>query len=422
MTPMRVSARPAATALAVAALLAAAVLTGTPAYAAGPAGPSDGTPLDSVLEHRLHDARLGHDVGLLVVDEATGQVLAAHSANRRMQAASNMKLLTATNALATMGPDHPFPTRVLAGTTPADVVLQGGGDPLLTGGDLAWLAARTAAALPPGAQVIVHVDGDLFPPATPGPGWVDAYVGSSVGYVQALTLLGDRSRHPARDAAEIFAARLRDLGVNAQVGANSDAAPDAAVLAQTVGHTVAEAIAVMLRQSDSAIAEVLFRHVAIAVGQPPTWEGSRLAAEQTLLGLGLNLDRQVLRDGSGLSRDDRLTPRFLADLLHFVHVVQAPRFAAIFAPDALPTAGLTGTLTPAYGRYDSRPSRCAVGRVQAKTGTILSTIALSGVATPVDGGRRIFSIIVNHRPARFPALATRQAVDGLAATITGCWR
>jgi D-alanyl-D-alanine carboxypeptidase len=60
--------------------------------------------------------------------------------------------------------------------------------------------------------------------------------------------------------------------------------------------------------------------------------------------------------------------------------------------------------------------------VQAKTGTILGTIALSGVAKAGKPGQRIFSVIVNHRPARYSALDTRRAVDGLAATIVGCWR
>jgi hypothetical protein len=30
-------------------------------------------------------------------------------------------------------------------------------------------------------------------------------------------------------------------------------------------------------------------------------------------------------------------------------------------------------------------------------------------------------MLVNNRPQRYSALATRQALDGLGATITGCW-
>jgi D-alanyl-D-alanine carboxypeptidase len=60
--------------------------------------------------------------------------------------------------------------------------------------------------------------------------------------------------------------------------------------------------------------------------------------------------------------------------------------------------------------------------VQAKTGTILGTIALSGVAMTKHSGERLFSVIVNDRPLRFSALDTRRAVDNLAATAEGCWK
>ncbi len=265
------------------------------------------------------------------------------------------------------------------------------------------------------------MDGSLFPGTSQAPGWVDAYLGSSVGLVQSLAMRGDRSRTPARNAAEHFAAALRAQGVRARVGANEVAPPAPAVLATAPGHTVADAVAVMLNESESAVAEVLFRQVAIAVGQPPTWAGSQQAARETLQGLGIDISGARLVDGSGLSRDDAISPRLVADVLRLARVTEPDRFRAMFVPAAMPVAGRTGTLTSAYGRYSTAPSSCARGAVQAKTGTILGTIALSGVADTVFGRQRIFSIIVNDRPQRYDALATRRAVDGLAATVTGCW-
>jgi D-alanyl-D-alanine carboxypeptidase/D-alanyl-D-alanine-endopeptidase (penicillin-binding protein 4) len=383
--------------------------------------PESRSRIDSLLHSRLHDPRLGHNVAFLVIDAATGAVISKQAPGRQMRAASNMKLVTATTALATMGPHRRFQIRVLAGSQTNDIVLQGGGDPLLSRGDLDRLAARTARHLHKGARVVVHVDDGLFPKPTRAHGWVDEYLGNSVGMVQALAIQGDRSMHPSRNAAEAFAVRLRALGIKATVGPNKDAAPDAVVLASFRGHSVAAAIAMMLRNSDSSIAEVLFRQVAITAGRPANWEGSRRAAMEALRGLGLNPAALVLVDGSGLSRDDRLTPSFLTRLLALVRVKERQRFAAIFAPNALPTAGRTGTLARSYGRYSTSPSNCAVGDVRAKTGTIRGTIALSGVAHTRSGQLRIFSIIVNDRPGGYSALSTRRAVDGLVATITGCW-
>jgi D-alanyl-D-alanine carboxypeptidase/D-alanyl-D-alanine-endopeptidase (penicillin-binding protein 4) len=187
------------------------------------------------------------------------------------------------------------------------------------------------------------------------------------------------------------------------------------------GHTVAKAVGVMLSESESNVAEVLFRQVALASGHKPTWAGARRAAVQTLTSLGLDPTGMVLADGSGLSRDVRLTPRFIVDVLRVAKVTQHRRFTAMFKRSAMPVAGESGTLTTHYGRYSTSPSSCARGDVQAKTGTLSDTIALSGVATTAQGRQRLFSMIVNDRPTQYSPLSTRRALDGLAATITGCW-
>ena len=75
----------------------------------------------------------------------------------------------------------------------------------------------------------------------------------------------------------------------------------------------------------------------------------------------------------------------------------------------------------AYGRYVTKQARCARGDVHAKTGSLFDTIALSGLAETTGGDERLFSILVNDRPQRYSALSIRQVLDGLTATITGCW-
>lgn len=373
--------------------------------------------VDRLLQRRWHDGRIGRAFGMLVIDAQTGEVISAHNPDRPMRAASNMKLVTAVNALASMGPDKRFSTKVFAGSTARDVILQGAGDPLLTTSGLQRLADRTARQLKRGQRAVVHVDGDLFAPRRKGPGWLNY----SVASVQALARLHDNSKSPSRNAASVFTARLRSHGIRATLGANRDAIGGARLLASAPGHTVAESLAYMLAYSESNIAEVLFRQTAIATGHKPTWKGGARAAKVTLESLGVSTHDVQLLDGSGLSRLDRLTPRFLTSMLRVAKVEQPERFAAMFRTSAMPVAGVSGTLTPAYGRYSTYPSRCASGRVQAKTGTLFDTIALSGVATTKSDGMRIFSFIVNERPRAHTPLSTRRAIDGLAATVEGCW-
>jgi D-alanyl-D-alanine carboxypeptidase/D-alanyl-D-alanine-endopeptidase (penicillin-binding protein 4) len=238
--------------------------------------------------------------------------------------------------------------------------------------------------------------------------------------VEALARLWDYSADPSANAVDVFAKRLQRRGIPVTIGPDADAG-EGAVLAETQGHTVDEAVRIMLRISENNVAEVLYRQVARAAGLEASWDGGRQAAEQVLRNVGVDPTGMALLDGSGLSRKDRVTPRFLVDLLRVARTLNPAPFALMFEPDALPVSGLSGTLDDRYGRFVTKQSRCAQGDVRAKTGTLFDTVGLAGVATTVTGPERIFAILVNDRPQRFSTLSTRQAVDGLTATLTGCW-
>jgi D-alanyl-D-alanine carboxypeptidase/D-alanyl-D-alanine-endopeptidase (penicillin-binding protein 4) len=93
----------------------------------------------------------------------------------------------------------------------------------------------------------------------------------------------------------------------------------------------------------------------------------------------------------------------------------------MFDSGSLPTSGVDGTLKAKFHRFTSIPSACAKGAIRAKTGTLHDTITLSGTTHDIDGDLKVFSFLVNNPPRNVTPLRTRQAIDGLAATITGCW-
>ena len=402
--------------------LAAALSIGLVAVGSGSAwaAPREKT-VDQLVDKRISNPRLGNSVGLLAIDAATGEVLSEHDSTRRMLPASNMKIVTAVTALAALGADHRFTTRVRAGATAGEVILEGGGDPLLSTKELRQLATQTAATLPEGTPVTLYVDDNLFPADGRGPGWTTGYIPSVVSSVHSLARLWDYSTDPSANAAAVFAKKLRAKGFPVTI-AGAGEAGEAPVIAETKGHTVDEAVRIMLRISENNVAEVLYRQVALAAGQPGDWRGARTAAEQVLTGLGIDTSRTRILDGSGLSRRDRVTPQFLVDVLRMAKVTNPEPFRVMFEDDAMPISGVSGTLDDKYGRFTTKRARCAAGDVKAKTGTLFDTISLSGVAASDGSPERIFSILVNDRPQRYSALTIRQAVDGLTATIAGCWR
>jgi len=399
------------------ATLGALSAVGAPAASAAP----NEKTVDQLMTKRSANPRLGSNLGVLAIDAATGEVLTDRGSTKSMLPASNMKIVTAVTALATMGPDTRFTTKVRAGAAPGEVILEGDGDPLLTTKELRKLANATAKAIDPATPVVVRVDDNLFVDEGREDGWTTGYIPSVVSSVQALARIWDYSRDPSANAAKVFADRLRAKGFTVTIGEDADAG-EAPAIAESPGHTVGEAVRIMLRISENNVAEVLYRQVARATGNTPDWQGSRLAAEQVMASLGVDTTGTALRDGSGLSREDRVTPKFMVDLLRVARVTNPEPFRLMFEPDAMPISGVSGTLDDRYGRFTTKRARCAQGDVMAKTGTLFDTITLSGVSAPGDVPERIFSILVNDRPQRYSALTIRQAVDGLTATIAGCWR
>ncbi|HEX2820990.1 MAG TPA: D-alanyl-D-alanine carboxypeptidase, partial [Streptosporangiaceae bacterium] len=87
--------------------------------------------LRSALAGPLSAAALGPGVGALVADPATGQVLLSEQGSRPATPASTTKLATSAAALAVLGANARFRTRVVRGATANSVILVGGGDPTL---------------------------------------------------------------------------------------------------------------------------------------------------------------------------------------------------------------------------------------------------------------------------------------------------
>jgi len=371
-----------------------------------------------LLDKRIDNKILGKDVSMVVVDVESGRVVFNRAGSDKQLPASTMKVVTAVSTLANYAPQDTFSTRVLAGKRSDQIVLTCGGDPMLTADDLRALARQTAQELDKGTAVTVLVDDSKFRGNLRGPGWPREYISSVAARVSCLAQLGDYSATPSRNAARAFAKALRKQGIKVRLGGSGKTAAGAKVLAER-SHTVQQAVDRMLLESENNVAEVLYRQVALKRGLPGTWAGGRRAAQATLQELGLGTKGMRLLDGSGLSRRDRVTAQFLASVIRLSRT--NPRFAAMYDANAMPRAGMTGTLAAKYGRFNTSPSSCAKGEIRAKTGTLFDTISLAGVAQGEDGKDKAFAILVNDRPRRFIPLTTRRAVDKLASTITGCW-
>jgi serine-type D-Ala-D-Ala carboxypeptidase/endopeptidase (penicillin-binding protein 4) len=394
---------------------------GTPPTAAGVAAVLAGPAANGLL-----DPLTG-----IVVDPATGTALWNQGETTPQTPASTIKVLAAAAALLTLDHTARFSTTVVQGAQPGTVVLVGGGDPTLSSrpagettvypgaATIDDLAAQVSAAGP-----VTQVQYDVSRYAGPGlaPGWDPSDVPN--GYVSPIEPVmldggrGDptkydtpRTQTPAAVAAQALAQRLGVPAVAAGV-----AAPGAKVLGEVKSAPVVELVENMLQISDNVLAETIAREVARARGAEPSFAGAAKAVRDVLTEHGFDLSTATVVDGSGLSPNDKVPAKLLADILVAAAKPDAadPKTAKLRPlMTALPVAGGSGTLAGRYAEHG------AVGRgwVRAKTGTLTAVHSLAGVVLDADGRLLVFAFM-SLSPDDMPAV--RGALDEMAAALRTC--
>jgi D-alanyl-D-alanine carboxypeptidase/D-alanyl-D-alanine-endopeptidase (penicillin-binding protein 4) len=377
------------------------------------------------------------DVAVAISDDA-GHVVVEHRADQPLIPASTAKLLTAAAALVELGPDHRWLTRV-AGTQPVadgvvagDLVVIGAGDPTLSGGRYAeavperprtaleGLADRIvgagvtrvtgrlvadAAVFPdqPFAAGVAHVGRDSSPPSSGLMTDGSRTVWHDGGGVQSVPA-GDPAHRTVELLAEALAVRgvTIDGGVHRQDGAGA-AAPFP--VADIASPPLIEVLRYLVQRSDNHLADAVFRTMGARRGDG-SWAGSARTVRAALERAGVDLTGITVADGSGLSRDGRLT----ADGLEQVHAVMvAGPFARLWY-SLHAVAGTSGTLR---ARLLDTP---AVGRVAGKTGSLSDVRALTGYVTDGSQARFRFTVVGNGLDAAGVEAVTR-AQDDIALAL-----
>jgi D-alanyl-D-alanine carboxypeptidase/D-alanyl-D-alanine-endopeptidase (penicillin-binding protein 4) len=184
-------------------------------------------------------------------------------------------------------------------------------------------------------------------------------------------------------------------------------------LAQENSAPLSEIVRHTNKESDNLFAELILRTIgkergAAAPDPDPRKnrergddEAGTAVVRSWLESKGINTKGLSIRDGSGLSRLDLITPETTGRLL----AAMANAGSATAFHDSLPIAGRDGTL-------NSRLKNLT-GRIFAKTGTLTYTHSLSGYATTSTNETLIFSIMCNEATDRNAV----RIIDEIAAAI-----
>ncbi len=360
------------------------------------------TPAPALADVKDKIAALAPSAVVLVVD-AKGNELVAQNADEPFVPASVTKIVTAWLAMEVLGADYRFETRFYLDAKRV-LYVRGGGDPFLISEELKPLAADLVARIGKAPITGIVVDGSYYPSNLRIPGIEDddlAYDAlNSALAVNFNTVYAVRSGLRVRSAEDqtpitplaiaVFRAKGPDgegrisLGQDPALGleyageligafiGRAGGAVHGKVSVGTVpedlkpvyvhrqSRSLSEILAQLLLDSNNFTANQVFLEIgAHRLGGPVSLEKSLKVANELFAANGL-ADAFHLEEGSGISRDDRMTARGLAKVLE------------LFAPHADLLHGHDGGMN--------------------KTGTMDGVRTLAGYADTTSHGRVHFVI------------------------------
>ena len=202
---------------------------------------------------------------------------------------------------------------------------------------------------------------------------------------------------PALFLGQLLADRLQKSGTPVK-GIHRMNEPGTAAPSTILGPRFQTPIKLVVEQcneeSENLYAESLLkRTVHEATGRPGSWDEADQVVKQIararLKAPAFELLKGVrIADGSGMSRDNRVTARFMTAWL--ADLQADPEFGEFFV-SSLANGGTEGTLK---SRFSTNLPGGA--KVDAKTGYIRGVSCLSGYVTMPDGRRYAFSVLVNN--------------------------
>lgn len=368
--------------------------------------------IPNTLQAPVVDDRIRPSLERIIGASPPASCLLVQVGNRRLEPsvnvasgllpASNQKVLTTFGALALLGADFQYQTRlesdgvVVDGALEGDLYLIGDGDPFLST-DNWWTQYEVqdgrfntrledlADAVE--ASGIISVTGNLigdeslFDELRQGP-WAERLIaGKQSGPLSALTVnegfvdwpavYPESSRQrsetddPPLHAASVLAQLLAERGVTVGGTGVGTAPAGTTLVAEVLSPPLVDVITHINSYSSNIGAELLLKRIGlVGVGQGSTAAGAEVLLD-VLASSGVPLDGVVVADGSGLSENNRITCQSLAAVL------SAAGADSEFA-GSLAIGATRGSLLERFEDTE------AAGSVFAKTGTLNDAVALSG--------------------------------------------
>ena len=309
---------------------------------------------------------------VILIDASTKEVLFESNSSAARKPASTLKILAGVAVAKYLDPKMRFQTSLSISTESSSVVIQGDMDPWATFNaynaerlgqtSLKYLAYRGHAELEEQAGVPVKKMTIYYN------GIYDSEARNMKAYL--------RSKKVAVTVKPVSSLKAQNLVSEPVVN--------------SISPSVLQMTHYFMKWSDNILSERMARLAAKSAGYPQNTTGIRSVFKRVLSEMEIDSSKLVVKDGSGLSHDNRLSAKLLGDVL--LKVYQNPEYKLVV--DSLPSGGINGTLNERF--IKTAPQ--AIGLVRAKTGTLNGTVTLAGYVEAQD--REYIFVVIADRLSR----------------------
>lgn len=351
---------------------------------------SDFSSVASVFSQLTKSSTLANPA-VMVVDKATGEVVYQSNSGSPRKPASLLKLVTATAAYTYLSPGDSYTTSLWQGIDSKTVVIQGSLDP--------WISYdhKVATKMKRTSLSAIQWSAISFLEANNGDSLKGTQILYSNLYPQDVAFIQKYLKY--RKVKTELKKSTASLAVNQST----------TLITASTSPRLSRIIDWTLTWSDNLLADRIARAAAGGAGFSRDYEGVELTFKQLLTELNINADALVVKDGSGLSKANRVTALQISQLLQAIS--KDPKYVQLIK--GLPIGGITGTLADRF--IETAPT--AVGLVRAKTGTLNGTTNLAGFIESGDHEYNFVIISDHHSKSYTITKRVRAIVDRILGKI-----
>ena len=316
---------------------------------------------------------------VVVIDQQDGSVVYQKGAYSLRKPASIQKIFMGAAAVMHLPMDQAFSTSLWTGTDPKSLVIQGSYDP--------WMSTDPKLAIKMGRTSLPRFEYNSL----------KALKDANSGTIKSFTLYYSSLFTSDTEHIKKF---FRKNGITAnmkRVSMESALNLSDTRILTSESPELEEILAYAVAWSDNTLSERIARLASVAAGNTFDQAGVADTFSSALAELGIDSSKMIVKDASGLSKENRVTANLVGQLL--VKIKTDERFEPLI--NGFPISGISGTLRNRF--TETAPD--AVGLVKAKTGTLSNTTNLAGYVE--SGDREYAFVIISDRHVKTYSVANR---------------